>query len=372
MGQSIHFPPPEEITKMSALRKHVTTFAEDRPGVYRMVGPEDEILYVGKSVRVRSRLLSYFRLEPGHKKADLIRATNRIEWDHVPNEFRALLREMRLIRRHRPRYNVEHNRKRRYGFIKVTREPAPRLVLTGRVADDGATYYGPFPAPAKVQDWLRDLVHLLQIRDCPGSTPIHFGDQLELLSSSPREPLCMRAELGTCPAPCAGRCTSEEYMENVETARRFLEGRTREPLRRLRGRMERAAESLEFEYAALLRDRVDRLEGLRDQLVGFRGRVRGLSFVYRVPGFKGNDRLYLIRRGRVLADLPHPKGREERAAVARRIEEVFGGAGCGARGLDADQAAEILLVARWFRLRPKELERTMAPEEWLEEKKPAA
>lgn len=182
----------------------------------------------------------------------------------------------------------------------------------------------------------------------------------------------MRADFGTCLAPCAGRCTSAEYQERLERARRFLEGRTLEPLRELERRMDRAAVELEFEYAALLRDRMERLEYLREQLVGFRGRVRGLTFVYRVPGFHGNDRLYLIRRGRVLVDLPHPKGREARARVAREVEGAFGGAGAHAWGVEGDGAAEILLVARWFRLRPEELKRTMAPERWLEEKKPAA
>ena len=108
-------------------------------------GPEEEILYVGKSVRVKSRLLSYFRAEPGEKAAKLIRNTLAIEWDYVPNEFAALVREMRLIKRWRPRYNVEHKRKRSFAFIKITREPAPRILPVTRILPDGATYFGPFP-----------------------------------------------------------------------------------------------------------------------------------------------------------------------------------------------------------------------------------
>ena len=356
---------------MSALREHVRTFAENRPGVYRMLAGDGEVLYVGKSVRVRSRLLSYFRLSPDRKKADLIRACSRIDWEYVPNEFWALYREMKLIRRLRPRFNVQHNRKRRFGFVKVTREPAPRLLMVGRVARDGASYYGPFPAPGKVGEALRDLTRALGLRDCPASTPLHFGDQLELLTGGSPPPRCMRADLGTCLAPCAGRCTGDEYLARVEAARRFLEGRGREPLRTLETSMRDAAERRDFEYAAVLRDRLERMEYLQEQLVGFRGRVRSLSFVYRVPGFRGNDRLYLVRKGLVRGQVRHPKSGPERALAAARIEEVFGASEKRAWGLDADQAAEILLVARWFRLRPAELERTTEPREWLRRKKPA-
>ena len=129
----------------SALRAYVRTHAENRPGIYRMYGPDNELLYVGKSVRVRTRLLSYFRAPRGEKAWELIRETSRIEWDNIPNEFSALVREMKLIQRQRPKFNVQHKRKKIYAFVKVTRERAPRVLPVTRVADDGATYYGPFP-----------------------------------------------------------------------------------------------------------------------------------------------------------------------------------------------------------------------------------
>lgn len=356
----------------AALRERVRTQAENRPGVYRMWGDGDELLYVGKSVRVRSRLLSYFRAPRGEKPWRLIRDTSRISWEYVPNEFGALLREMRLIRRWRPAYNVEHKRRRAYVFVKITAERAPRVVPVSRVAAGHrrATYFGPFPRVGQIVQQVRELSHVLGLRDCPADTPVWFGDQLELWSGR-RTPLCMRADLGTCLAPCCGRTTTVEYGERVEAARRFLEGRGRKPLEILEARMADAARRMEFEYAALLRDRIESLERLQDHLVAFRGRVRDLSFVYRVPGFRGGDRVYLIRHGRVRGELGHPKGRQERRRVARRVEEVFSGREPPPPSLDADAAAEILLVAGWFRRRPEELGRTLAPEEWLERKKPA-
>lgn len=353
------------------LRDHVRARAENRPGVYRMYGPGEELLYVGKSVRVRSRVLSYFRAPKGDKAWELIREAARIEWDYIPNEFYALIREMKLIQQWQPRFNVQHRRRRIYAFVKVTAERAPRVLPVTRVVEDGATYYGPFPRVRALADAVRELSGVLGLRDCPGATPVYYDDQLEIFGSG-RIPHCMRAELRTCLAPCCGRPTAAEYMQAVDLARRFLEGRAERPLADLEVRMNQAAAEMNFEYAARLRDRLERLRSFRDELVAFRGAVEDLSFVYRVPGFGGDDRVYLIRRGRIRKELSHPKGRQARARVARAIEEVYGDTERGPEGLEPQDAAEILLVARWFRLKPKERKRTLRPETWLEERAPAA
>ncbi len=356
------------------VRARVRADAENRPGVYRMWGPGDELLYVGKSVRVRSRLLSYFRAPKGEKPGELIRETAHIDWDYVPDEFGALVREMRLIQRHRPKYNVQHKRKRAYAFVKITREPAPRVVPAGRVTDDGSTYYGPFPRVGRVAHTIRDIAHVLGLRDCPGSTPVIFDDQLDIFAGRApleRSPACLRADLGTCLAPCCGRPTSRAYDERVRHARRFLEGRGAAPLTILQEKMREAAARHDFEYAALVRDRLERLRIFQQELTAFRGRVDALTFVYRVPGHAGNDRVHLIRGGRLRDTLPHPKTRDARRRVAARIDAVFGAFEPGPGGLSPHEAAEILLVARWFRLKPDELKRTRAPEDWLAAKRPA-
>ncbi|NIU32889.1 MAG: nuclease, partial [Gemmatimonadetes bacterium] len=215
-----------------------------------------------------------------------------------------------------------------------------------------------------------ELLHALGLRDCPATTPIHFGDQLEIFRGE-RPPRCMRADTGSCLAPCAGRCTEEEYTARIRTAHRFLEGRTREPIVRLERAMGAAARRRDFEYAALLRDRARRLARFQERLVAFRGTVASLSFVYRVPGYRGDDRLYLVRRGRVVEDVPHPKDRRSREEAVRQVSGVFPGPAEDPADLGPEEAAEILLVARWFRRRPKELERTWEPREWLRRKRPA-
>jgi len=300
-----------------SLRAYVRQHAEDRPGVYRMLGPEEEILYVGKSVRVKSRLLSYFRAEPGEKAGKLIRNTLSVEWDYVPNEFAALVQEMRLIKRWRPRYNVEHKRKRSFAFIKITREPAPRIIPVARILPDEATYFGPFPRPTSLAQSLGELCHVLRLRDCPGTVPMVFGDQLEIFERG-RATRCIRAQTGSCLGPCCGACSSADYARKAETARRFLEGRSREPLALLQEEMEKASEAL-----------------------------------------------YLIRKGLVEEEIPNPRGKAGRKRAAEKIEGVFETPTPEVGLLSQEAASEILLVARWFRLRDREMARALEPEKWL-------
>jgi len=352
------------------LREHVRVQAENRPGVYRMFGPGDELLYVGKSVQLRTRVLSYFRAPKGDKAGELIRETERIEWDYIPNEFYSLISEMKLIQQCQPRFNVQHKRKRIYAFVKVTAERAPRILPVTRIVDDGATYYGPFPRVRAVANTVRELGHVLGLRDCPASTPVFFDDQLDIFGGG-RVPHCIRAELRTCLAPCCGRPTAGEYLSAVAVARRFLEGRAEPTLKDIERQMSEAATRHDFEYAALLRDRLERLRGFSEQMVAFRGAVEDLTFLYRVPGFRGDDRMYLIRRGRIRRQLPLPKGRRGRERAARAIEDVYGETELGPTALTPQDAAEILLVARWFRLNPKERRRTVAPDVWMEERQMA-
>ncbi|MCA9739369.1 MAG: nuclease [Gemmatimonadota bacterium] len=357
--------PEPGVSNVEALRESVRGRAENRPGVYRMVGGGGDVLYVGKSIRVRTRLLSYFRAQKGDKAFDLMRETASIEWDYIPNEFGALVREMRLIQRWRPPFNVQHKKKRPYAFVKLTREAAPRLVPVRDVVADGSRYYGPFPAVTRLRDAARGLSQVVGLRDCASATPIFFDDQLEMFAAD-RPPLCMRAELGTCPAPCAGGVSSRAYAERVETAGRFLDGTDDRPLAALDAAMHAAAARHEFEYAARLRDRRTALAEFRDQLEEFRGFVRDLSFVYKVPGDGGEDRIYVIRSGRVRAERSLPRGRAERTAADETVRTVFRGADPPVSALAPEEAAEILLVARWFRMNPAERGRTIKPERWLD------
>lgn len=337
---------------------------ENRPGVYRMLTDAGEVVYVGKSKRVRTRLLSYFRCAfPEEKGARILREADRIEWEYTPSEFAALLQELRLIKQLRPRFNVAMKRDgRNFCFLKLTRGPAPKfLVVRGPSQDDASVYYGPFQGAQRVGEAVRELNDALGLRDCANDQGIHFADQPELFSIFPRTPGCIRFEVKKCLGPCVGGCTAGEYAARVKLARGFLDGANDGPIETLRADMERASERLEFERAASLRDKLHRLESLKEQFLRLRFAVETLSFVYPVPGHDGSDRLYFIRRGRVRGEMELPRTAAEQARVEELIEQIFSPVERETSQIPTHEIDELLLLSSWFRRFPAELKRTRAP-----------
>lgn len=336
--------------------------AEARPGVYRMLAEDGAVLYVGESRRLRVRLLSYFRAERREKGARILRHARRIEWEYTPSEFAALLLELRLIKRLRPRFNVAHKRDlSHYAFLHLGGGRVPGLSVhraaKGRVEGDGL-FYGPFRGPEHLVAAARELADAFGLRDCADSVPLHFRDD------PPRGPLtpgCLRHEIKKCLGPCVAACSAAEYEERAALCRAFLEGGDEVPIERLRREMAQHAAALAYERAALCRDKIRRLTILREQLASMRFALESLSFVYTVPGFAGDDRVYLVRRGTVRAEHPAPRGTPERFALQRAVDEVFQAGEPPDGPLALHEIDEILLLSSWFRRFPAELGRTWAP-----------
>ena len=362
-------------TKLRAsLLARVRQHLEDRPGVYRMLGESGEVLYVGKSKRLRRRLLSYFRARGRRSKAArILRNAHAIEWEYLPTEFAALLRELRLIKQYRPRFNVSLARDEApRGYLALTNEPVPALRVVMRSDDpQAALLYGPFRRLSDLADAARALADATGVRDCAG------------LAGS-----CLRGELGSCACPTrrplppstlpphstatARRRVSvergggrglREYAERVALTRDFLAGRSDAPLETLRARMSEAAEALQFERAAAIKVKLEKLAWLRGRLARFHADVDRLSFIYRPVGHGGEERVYLLRRGTVRAELGAP-GEEERGqlaephALAAAARRVFEGPDPRGRDIPTHDLDELYLVTAWFRKYPEELERT--------------
>jgi excinuclease ABC subunit C len=334
--------------------------AENRPAVYRMIAADGEVVYIGKSKQLRSRLLSYFRgVYPDDKGARIIRDADTIEWEYVPSDFAALLTELRHIKKYRPRLNVAMKRDgRNLCFIKLTGGVAPRLtVVRGPGNDDRALYYGPFLGAQRVDESLRELSDVLGLRDCTLDKQMKFSDQGEFFDGPPRTPGCLRYELKKCLGPCIAACSSREYEDRTKVARDFLDGDDDTPVYVLRAEMEMASERLEYERAASYRDKLKRLEALRKEFGRLRFAVESLSFAYTVTGFDGTDRVYAIRRGRVRGEMNAPASEAERAAMNTMLDEVFGDATSGMQ-VPSHEIDELLLLSSWFQRNPDELART--------------
>jgi excinuclease ABC subunit C len=367
------FTPTFDEVHVAGLRALVRAAAEDRPGVYRMIGSDGDVIYVGKAKKLRTRLLSYFRGSyPTDKSARIVREAATIEWDHVPSEFGALLHELRLIKRLRPRFNVllKHDAQH-WVFIKLTRGPAPKLqVVRGGGRDEPGIWYGPYQGYDRVVDAVRELSDALGLRDCANDVKMRFADQRELFPDAlvqiaPRAPRCIRHEIKKCLGPCVAGCTHDDYRERVTLARAFLDGVDDGPMDALRARMDACAEALDFERAALLRDKLRRLERLRDQFDRMRYAVDNLTFAYTVPGHGGEDRVYLVRRGRVRGELTLPRRGRDHAGLREQIADVFDAPERGGAAVPAHEVDELLLLSSWFRRFPDELARTQPPEALL-------
>lgn len=358
---------PEVEARVARLRERVRAEACDRPGVYQMLSPEGEILYVGKAKRLRTRLLGYFRAAfPADKGARIIRESGEVRWSYHPSEFAALLEELRLIKRFRPRLNVMMKRDaRHYAFIRISGGAAPKfMVVRGAGTDEHGTYYGPFHGAWQLEEALRELNDVLGLRDCRLDLSMHFADQAELPVAPPRTPGCIRHEIGKCLGPCIGATTLQQYRSRLQLAREFLEGAHEAPLDELRTSMDACSAQLNFERAGQLRDKILRLESLQQQFGRLRFAVESLSFVYTVRGFGDADRAYVIRRGRVRAELPAPRTAAERQALAARAAEVFSPLERSRATVPAHEVDELMLLSSWFRKFPSELDRTIGAAEF--------
>lgn len=351
---------PTSDAQIAMMRSTVRENAKDRPGIYRMLSGDGEVIYVGKSKQVRTRLLSYFRCAfPEEKGARILRSAEKIEWEYTPSEFAALLQELRMIKRFRPRYNVAMKRDgRNYSFIKLTKGAAAKLlVVRGPTGDDADIYYGPFVGAQRVGEAVRELNDVLMLRDCRTDLKMFYSDQTELFQLQ-RTPGCIRHEIAKCLGPCIGGCSSSQYEQQVKLARAFLDGSDDGPLNVLRAEMERLSAAMEFERAATYRDKLERLEDLRAQFGRLRFAVENLSFVYSVPGHEGEDKVYLIRRGVVRAELSKPKSSKDRRTMKQLVDDIFSQPVSTTAQVPTHEIDELLLLSSWFRRFPKEMRRT--------------
>jgi excinuclease ABC subunit C len=223
-----------------------------KPGVYRMLGADDRILYVGKARHLKNRVSSYFH---GRAHADKTQAllvqVERVEVTVTASETEALLLEHNLIKRHRPRYNVLLKDDKSFPFIHLTAHEYPRLTFFRGTRRLPGRFFGPYPNSAATRETLLLLQKLFRIRPCEDT---FFANR-----SRP----CLQYQIQRCSGPCVGLVTQERYAQDVADAVKVLEGRNTEVMEDLRRRMDAAAERLQFEDAARLRDQIAMLKQIQ-------------------------------------------------------------------------------------------------------------
>ncbi len=226
------------------------------PGVYIMKDEGGRVIYVGKSKKLKNRVTSYF-VGTGHtlKTAKMVSLVEDFDYIVCKTEIEALTLENVLIKKHTPKYNIRLKDSKSYPYIKVTTEEFPKLFVTRERRSDRAHYFGPYQGASSAHAALEAVLKVFSLATCKRSFPRDIG----------RERPCIYKDMGRCVAPCTGKVTAEEYRELVRAAERVLSGNAREAKEALRADMERAAEMLEFERAAALRDSIAALDRLSEK-----------------------------------------------------------------------------------------------------------
>ncbi len=226
-----------------------------RPGVYLMHNARGKVIYVGKAINLASRVRSYFHVsaQTNPKTRRLVSEIADLEWIITDSEIEALILEANLIKKYRPRFNVRLKDDKRYPYLKVTNEDFPKVHLTRRMERDGGRYFGPYTSSGALRETLDLLRRLFPYRTCD-----------RVITGNDARP-CLYYDLKLCLGPCIGATDREGYQAMIQQLFRFMEGETEKTVAELQQEIRDAAEGLEFERAAQLRDRYQALQQVMER-----------------------------------------------------------------------------------------------------------
>jgi excinuclease ABC subunit C len=229
-----------------------------KPGVYLMRNKENEVIYVGKAKILKNRVTQYFRKNSNHTPKVLVMVSQVASFEYIitDSEREALALECNLIKKYKPKYNILLKDDKQYPYIKVSiNEPYPRVMMTRKPADDGAKYFGPYMGKGTIKNTLDIIQTLFKPPTCKRRFP------QDIKKGRP----CLNYHINNCIAPCTGNITKEEYRKVFFEICRFLEGKYSDLVRDLTDEMIAASKNMQYERAAILRDRINSIREVVDR-----------------------------------------------------------------------------------------------------------
>ena len=227
----------------------------DKPGVYLMKNSLGEVIYVGKAKILKNRVKSYFQNSKNHSEKVRVMVKNISEFEYIvtDSEMEALILECNLIKKYSPKYNILLKDDKFYPFIKITiKDDYPRVFVTRNFAKDGSKYFGPYTNGAAVYETINLIYKIFPLRTC----------KLAIRENGEKVRPCLNYHIKKCFGPCGGHITKEEYGKMIRDIIDVLSGKETYVTKMLKDEMERAAEELEFEKAAALRDKILSIEAI--------------------------------------------------------------------------------------------------------------
>ena len=274
----------------------------ESPGCYLMKDGDGTIIYVGKAVNLKNRVRSYFR-DTYHTPKVAAMISHIADFDILLCEtnLEALCLECNLIKRHRPYYNILLKDDKHYPYLRVDlKEPYPRLTLARRMEKDGAKYFGPYIGATAVKQVIDAVRGVFPLRTCKLSLPL----------KAPRRP-CINYDIGKCMAPCAGKCTEAAYRNMMDGVLAFLGGDYRQVVDGLKKDMEAAAEKLQYEKAAVLRDKIRDVQGLMERQIAIQTAASEQDILALAQdGLDAMAQVIYVRGGRMVGGDHFPLPRE--------------------------------------------------------------
>ena len=313
-----------------------------RPGCYIMRDARGAVIYVGKAKDLRDRVGSYYSQPLGYTRRldGLLEAIGAIETVVTGSELEALLLESQLIRRYTPRYNTVGRNYEHYPYVKLDLADAwPRVYATRRLRDDGARYFGPFRNTRSVRRTVELLTELLPLRTC----------QQKAKTPERRWAPCLRLSLGKCLGPCVGATTPEAYGALVADVARFLEGDASGVVARLWAQLEAAAERLDFERAAELRNALRHVNNVALEGAIVHGAVATDDLLLALPSADpAAVEALLVTRGRLWAQLRVRRDDDPADVAARLRRSVARAHASELPPVDHESVDELNLLSRWL------------------------
>ncbi|MDU6981372.1 MAG: excinuclease ABC subunit UvrC [Clostridium perfringens] len=273
--------------------QHQLKILPDKPGVYIMKNSLGEVIYVGKAKVLKNRVRQYFQNSKNHSEKVRAMVKNIAEFEYIvtDSEMEALILECNLIKKYSPRYNIALKDDKFYPFIKITtNEDFPRVYVTRNFAKDGNRYFGPYTNGTSVYEVMGLIKKLFPLRTCKKAI-VEGGEPTRA---------CLNYHINLCKAPCAGYISKAEYWEMIDEIINILNGTDTSIIKKLKLEMEKAAEELEFEKAAKIRDRILAIELISEKQKMFTVKEGDEDFIDLYTDEKdGCAQVFFVREGKV-------------------------------------------------------------------------